>query len=173
MTSDDPINRIEWREAASLDANDYNPNVVFTPELRLLERSILLTGWVQPILVTPTGGIIDGFHRCRLALDSKPLRDRYAGLVPCAVIDVSRADAMLLTIRMNRAKGTHVALRMSAIIRELVDMHGLDPMEIAAGIGATRAEIDLLYQDGVFKAKNITDWSYSRAWYPRETNAGP
>jgi len=78
----DPINRIEWRDAASLEANNWNPNVVFTPELRLLERSILLTGWTQPILITADGLIIDGFHRVRLALDSRAILERYGGKLP-------------------------------------------------------------------------------------------
>jgi ParB-like chromosome segregation protein Spo0J len=68
--NNDPISRIEWRDASSLNANEYNPNIVFTPELRLLERSILKTGWVQPVLITQDGTIIDGFHRHRLAQDS-------------------------------------------------------------------------------------------------------
>ena len=32
----EPIDRVVWMAANKLDANDYNPNVVFTPELRLL-----------------------------------------------------------------------------------------------------------------------------------------
>lgn len=165
----DPISRIEWREAASLNANDYNPNVVFTPELRLLERSILKTGWVQPVLITQDGTIIDGFHRHRLAQDSPKLREKYQGKVPCAVMDISPQEAMIVTIRMNRAKGTHVAVRMSEIVRTLIDQMGVLPEELAQDIGATKAEIDLLYQDGVFKMKNIKDYKYSKAWVPSDT----
>src|SRR4051794_25523211 len=119
MFDKEPISRIEWRDAATLRANEYNPNVVFTPELRLLERSLLLTGWVQPILILEDGTIIDGFHRSRLSAESPALKARYDGKVPCAVLDVPRSQAMILTIRMNRAKGTHVAVRMSEIVREL------------------------------------------------------
>jgi ParB-like chromosome segregation protein Spo0J len=164
----DPIRNIEWRDAATLDANNYNPNIVHQPELRLLERSILLTGYVQPILITKDGTIIDGFHRSRLALQSEALVKRYAGKVPCAVLDVARDQAMMLTIRMNRAKGSHVAVKMSEIVRELIDVHHCDRQEVAIEIGATADEIDLLYQDGVFKAKKIDQHSYSRAWYPEE-----
>ena len=59
----DPINNIQWILASDLNGNDYNPNVVFTPELKLLERSLLKTGWVQPILISKDKIIIDGFHR--------------------------------------------------------------------------------------------------------------
>lgn len=151
-----------------LDGNDYNPNVVFTPELRLLERSILLTGWVQPVLITPAGTIIDGFHRVMLSRQSAVLKARYSGQVPCAVVDLPRHKAMLLTVRMNRAKGTHVAVRMSEIVRELIDVHHCDPQEVAIEIGATKDEIELLHQDGVFKMKNIEKHVYSKAWYPIE-----
>lgn len=168
----DPISNIEWRDAASLNGNDYNPNVVFSPELRLLERSILLTGWVQPVLISTDGTVIDGFHRVMLSRESESLRKRYAGKVPCAVLDVTRDKAMILTIRMNRAKGTHVAVRMSEIVRELIDVHACDPQEVAIEIGATKEEIDLLYQEGVFKMKNIENYRWSKAWYPAEKAKG-
>lgn len=167
--SADPINRVIWRQAAELNANDYNPNVVFSPELRLLEHSLLATGWVQPILITPDDRIIDGFHRVQLAIVRPQVRERWGGLVPTAVIECTRPQAMMLTIRMNRAKGTHVALRMSAIVRELVDVHGVSADELATGIGASRQEIELLHQEGVFAARKIPDHRYSKAWYPAET----
>lgn len=163
----EPLQNIRWMPAAQLNANDYNPNVVFTPELKLLQYSIIATGWVQPVLVNPDLIIIDGFHRTRLALEP-PLLKRYDGYVPCCVINVDRAGAMLMTIRINRAKGTHVALRMSAVVHELIDTHGMAPGEIAEGIGASLAEVDLLYQDGIFKARNIKDYKYGKAWYPAE-----
>ena len=164
----DPIERIEWRLASSLKANNYNPNVVFTPELRLLERSILTQGWVQPVLINEDGTIIDGFHRSRLAQDSEALRAKYQGRVPCAVLHLTRPEAMLATIRMNRAKGSHVAARMHDIVRELIDDHDLDPQEIAQAIGANRDEVDLLYQEGVFAVKDIKNYAYSKAWVPVE-----
>lgn len=166
---DDPICRIEWRSAAALDSNDYNPNMVFTPELRLLEYSILKNGWVQPVLINRDGIIIDGFHRCRLAQESREIAERYDGAVPCAVLDIPRHEAMMLTVRINRAKGSHAAVRMSRIVRELIDDHGISPEQIAVEIGATSKEVDLLYQEDVFSAKKIKDYRYSKAWYPEET----
>ncbi len=165
----DPIERVEWRDASGLNANDYNPNVVMTAELRLLELSIIKQGWVQPVLITTDGVIIDGFHRAMLARDSKLLRERYHGQCPCVVLRLSRPDAMLLTIRINRAKGTHVAFRMAAIVRELLDVHGYDPQQVAQEIGATVEEVNLLHQDGIFEARDIKNYRYSKAWYPAET----
>lgn len=169
MTSNEPIENIQWLEAEKLDANDYNPNAVFSPELRLLERSILKTGWVQPVLANRDMIIIDGFHRWMLTKESKKLREVYGGKCPVAILDVDRTEAMILTVRMNRAKGAHIATRMSGMVKELIDELGCDPDELATEIGATRKEIDLLYQDGVFTQKNISNYKYSKAWIPAES----
>lgn len=164
----EPLMNVEWVKAESLKANSYNPNVVFSPELRLLEYSILQTGWIQPILVSADNTIIDGFHRWRLAQDGKALQARYRGYVPVVRLPLDRPAAMLMTIRINRAKGTHVALRMSEIVHELIEEHHLDPQEIAQNIGAGLDEVRLLAQDGVFAAKDIKNYKYSKAWIPAE-----
>jgi ParB-like chromosome segregation protein Spo0J len=166
---DDPICSIEWLPAAELSANAWNPNVVFKLELKLLETSILRTGWVQPILISRAGTIIDGFHRWRLAQESKAIVKRYGGKVPCARLQIGEAEAMMLTVRINRAKGSHVAVRMAELVKQLVDEHGLLPQEIAVGIGASSGEVDLLYQDSIFKARNLADAPFSKAWYPAES----
>lgn len=167
----EPVDAIVWRDADGLIANGWNPNVVHTPELRLLETSILENGWVQPILISRDDLIIDGFNRWMLARTSKALRAKYAGRVPCAVLDVSEAEAKMLTVRINRAKGTHVAIRLSELVKSVIDEGGIDPDEVARQIGATRAEVDLLYQDDVFKARDIPNWTYSKAWVPQEVRS--
>lgn len=169
----EPISNIEWRDSATLLENSWNPNMVFNQELKLLERNILVLGYVQPVLINPDGLIIDGFHRTMLARDSKLLRKKYSGMVPCTVVKVDKAQAMILTIRMNRAKGSHAAVKMSEIVRELIDVHHYDPQEVAIEIGATADEVELLRQDGVFKNKDTASHVYSRAWYPRETGKAP
>jgi hypothetical protein len=94
----------------------------------------------------------------------------FKGKVPCAILNIDRPTAMILTIRMNRAKGSHIAVQMSEIIHELIDKHNVDPILLAQEIGATKDEINLLYQDGVFKMKNIQNYKYKKAWYPAEEN---
>lgn len=162
----DPIDNITWLNADALEANNYNPNVVFNPELRSLETNILSIGWVQPVIVSTDYVIIDGFHRVMLSKESKKLQAKYHGQVPCVVFDVPRDEAMILTVRMNRAKGSHVAVRMSEMVKELIDEHHWERTALAKELGATGKEIDLLYQDGVFKLRNIKDYKYSKAWYP-------
>ena len=162
----EPIEKIEWIDAEALVANDYNPNIVMNAELKALELNILQVGWVQPIIISKDKIIIDGFHRTMLSKQSKALKQKYDGKVPCVVFDVPRDKAMILTVRMNRAKGSHVALKMSGMIRELIDKHGWSNTDVGKEIGASVKEIDLLYQDSVFKMKNIKNYKYSKAWYP-------
>ena len=101
-----------------------------------------------------------------LSRESKKLHEKYGGKVPCVLFDVPRDEAMILTVRMNRAKGSHVALRMSEMVKELIDEHKWEVKDIATELGASTKEIDLLYQDGVFKLRNIKNYKYSNAWYP-------
>lgn len=163
-----PISRIEWKPVDELSANDYNPNVVYSPELKLLKFSLLRQGWIQPILVTKDGTIIDGFHRASLAKTDKAVRAMTGGLVPCVVMPLSEPERMLLTIRINRAKGSHIALKMADIIKTLVNDYGLTIEQVGEGIGAGKDEINLLLMDNVFKAKGIDEKTpFSRAWIPR------
>jgi len=163
----EPIDQIQWIDANELIANDYNPNVVFTPELKSLEKNILAIGWVQPVIASTSKVIIDGFHRTQLSINSKALQKKYKGMVPCVLFDATRDESMILTVRMNRAKGSHVAVRMSDMVKELIDVHKWEVEALAKELGATKKEIDLLYQDGVFKFKNIKNYKYSKAWYPQ------
>lgn len=164
---DEPVSKIEWLPAEMLQANGYNPNFVLKPELELLEFSILKTGWIQPILVSRDFVIIDGFHRWHLSLKSERLKGKYNGDVPCCVLDIDLPEAMLMTVRINRAKGSHIAVKMHDLVKQLVDDYGYDPQRIAQGIGAHKGEVELLYSEGVFAAKKTADHKYGQAWKPR------
>lgn len=158
--------------ASDLRANAYNPNTVFTSELKLLALSILRTGWTQPLLIHHASlEIIDGFHRWMISKHEPEMQRRWGGLVPCARLKVTPAEAMMLTVRINRAKGTHVAVKMSALVIKLVNELGVSRQDVASGIGAGLDEIDLLLKADVFKARDIPNWNYSKAWVPIEVKS--
>jgi hypothetical protein len=165
----EPVENIQWIECDKLVANHYNPNRVMNAEMNLIERSILRTGWIQPILINKNLTIIDGFHRWTLSRLSTQLRDKYHGRVPCAILDVSDAEAMMITVRINRAKGTHLAFRMSEYIKELIQKHKVPMDDLARDIGATIDEVELLMKSDVFEHKDIENWTYSEAWFPAES----
>ena len=161
-----PIERIQWLDAELLTANSYNPNCVYNQELKLLEHSLLTSGWIQPILVTQDYEVIDGFHRWSLTRMSPKVKALTDGKVPCCVMELTEPERMMLTIRINRAKGSHIAVKMHEIVAKLVEEHGVAKQDVAKGIGATTAEVDLLVMDGVFKKLDIQNHKYSKAWYP-------
>lgn len=166
--ADQPLNNVEWCQTCDLTANDYNPNILFKQELTLLKFSLLKTGWTQPILVTKEGCIIDGFHRWMLSDSDSDLISRYNRLVPVIRLDITEPERMLLTIRINRAKGTHQAIRMHDIINSLHHDHHYTVQEIAQGIGGSKEEVKLLLKENVFKALNIENHVYSKAWEPNK-----
>ena len=164
MYKNEPISKVEWIDVNELDANEYNPNVVLNKELSLLEFSILKNGWIQPILIDKNNVIIDGYHRYYLSKTSKKLGKVYERKAPCVRMDLDEAERMLLTIRINRAKGNHVAIKMHEIVRALIDEHQVTKEYICESIGAGIQEVDLLYKEGVFDALNIKEHKYSKAW---------
>lgn len=167
--SKEPVDNIVWIPARELKPNSYNPNTVFNTELTLLEESILKDGWVQPIIINPNYIIIDGFHRWSISCISEKLASRYAEEVPCVIVDKTDAEAMMMTVRMNRAKGKHAAIKMADIVQTLIDDHGCTPDDLVQGMGMTLSEIELLYDGTLLKHVNWQNKEYSRAWVPIET----
>ena len=166
-----PISNVQWISVNKLKANDYNPNVVFSPELKLLKFSLIKQGWIQPILVNKQTEdqyeIIDGFHRASLCKTDKDVYNMTNGLVPVVVMKLSEPERKCLTIRINRAKGSHIAIKMSEIIHSLIEDHQMSVQDICKEIGATKDEIDVLMMDNVFKALDIENKEFSKAWYPK------
>ena len=163
-----PISKIQWKLASELDPNDYNPNRVLAQEFKILVLNILRFGWIQPILINKNNIIIDGFHRWKLAQESPELYKKYSGRVPCVVMDLNDREAMLLTIRMNRAKGVHEASSMAKIAKKLIQDYNMTPNNLRTELGMSSREVELLLSDTVFQIKNIDEWQYSKAWYPYE-----
>ena len=168
--SEMPIHNIEWVNVKELKQNDYNPNVVLTQEMNLLKLSIMENGWIQPILITQDNIIIDGFHRATLCKIDKQLYELTDGKVPCVRMNLTEPQRMLLTIRINRAKGNHIAFKMSDVIHKLVNEYNIPTKVISKEIGATKEEINLLLQDNVFTMKKFNeDTKYSQSWVPQKT----
>lgn len=163
-----PLSKIQWIDVNKLKANDYNPNVVLTNELKLLQLSMLKNGWIQPVLVTQDYDIIDGFHRSTLCKINKDINKMTDGKVPCVVLNLSKPERILLTVRINRAKGNHIALKMNKLIQELINTYGLSKKYVTENLGATEREIELLLYDDVFDKYKLTEETlYSEAWKPK------
>lgn len=172
MTTQHPIDSIQWIDAEKLDANDYNPNHVLAPEFRLLKTSLKMQGWIQPVLVAKGKRgrytIIDGFHRTTAVRTDKEIAALSDGKVPCAVLDLPESERKMLTVRINRAKGSHQALRMHELVVSLVKDEGLSKEEVARGIGGTVHEVETLLTENIFKKFDVETTDYSKAWVPKK-----
>lgn len=121
----EPVDCVQWVLNTEVQANEYNPNTVAPPEMKLLELSIENDGYTQPIVSWARDNVyevIDGFHRHRVGKESKPIQKRVHGYLPLVVINKDRSelsDRMASTIRHNRARGKHGVDSMSDIVVEL------------------------------------------------------
>lgn len=121
----EPVDFVQWVDADKVVSNEYNPNSVAPPEMRLLEHSIIEDGYTQPIVAfkrDDTYEVVDGFHRNRVGKESLMVRSRIKGYLPLVVINQSRSDTgdrMASTIRHNRARGKHRIDAMAEIVLDL------------------------------------------------------
>lgn len=162
-----PLDNIVWRHRSELKPNNYNPNKVAPPELKLLKISILEDGWTQPIVVNPDLEIVDGYHRWTVSGD----QDVYAltaGKVPTVMIEPKNGEyQQMATIRHNRARGTHAVLKMSEIVTDMVKS-GLSGEEIMDKLQMEKEEVTrLLFRAGIPKSDVFKDKEFSKSWKPK------
>ena len=164
----EPVDCVQWIKAEQVTANDYNPNSVAPPEMRLLEHSITEDGYTQPIVSWERDGVfevVDGFHRHRVGKESVTVRERVHGYLPAVVINSSRddkSDRMAATIRHNRARGEHRVDSMADIVVELKRRFWSDE-KIATELGMEPDEVLRLTQVTGLAAL-FSDRSFSEAW---------
>ena len=151
--------------------NNYNPNAVAPPEMKLLYESIKVDGYTMPIVCYYDKKedeyiIVDGFHRYRIMLDYQDIYDREMGMLPVSVIDKPIDQRMASTIRHNRARGSHNVDLMSNIVKELHEL-GRSDSWIAKHLGMDRDEVLRLKQITGLAAL-FKDIDFGKAWKPVE-----
>jgi len=164
----EPVDMVYWVKSDTVEANDYNPNSVAPPEMKLLERSITADGYTQPIVSWPRDGVVevvDGFHRHRVGKESDIVRERLQGYLPVVKIKESqedKGDRIASTIRHNRARGKHKVDSMSEIVIELKRRNWSDK-KIGKELGMDPDEVLRLTQiQGL--AEMFRDEEFSEAW---------
>lgn len=165
----EPVDCVLWVKADQLHANDYNPNSVAPPEMRLLQLSIMQDGYTQPIVAWPDAEgsyeVVDGFHRNRVAREVGAVKKRVMGRMPISVINTDRTskeDRIAATIRHNRARGKHRVDAMADIVVDLARRNWSDG-RIAKELGMEPDEVLRLKQvTGL--AELFADREFSEAW---------
>lgn len=165
---DEPVDLVLWVKGDNIQANDYNPNSVAPPEMKLLERSITADGYTQPIVTWDQSThreVVDGFHRNRVGKESTQVKARVHGYLPVVSINAGREDLndrMAATIRHNRARGKHRVDSMSEIVMELKKRCWTDD-RIAVELGMEPDEVLRLSQISGL-AEIFANKDFSQAW---------
>jgi Predicted transcriptional regulators len=162
----EPVDCILWIKNAKVKANEYNPNIVASPEMKLLYTSIKLDGYTQPIVtyILQNGDreIVDGFHRNRIGKEYNDITKRTGGYLPVTTIDKPIDERIGSTIRHNRARGTHQIRTMSDIVLELAQ-NGWTDEEICKKIGMELDEVIRLKQITGLK-EAFQNHEFSKSW---------
>lgn len=164
----EPVDCVLWVESDKVLANDYNPNVVAPPEMKLLKHSIQEDGYTQPIVAYKMNGnyeVVDGFHRNKVGRETKIIRERIYGYLPLTIINADRSDKtdrIAATIRHNRARGRHQVDGMSEIVLEL-SRRNWSKEKIGRELGMEPDEILRLKQISGL-AEMFADQEFSEAW---------
>ena len=169
MIKDQPINEVQWIPIEKVFANDYNPNSVATPEMKLLYVSVKKDGYTQPVVTIYDDKkdryvIVDGFHRYSIMKRYKDIYLSCEGKLPCVVLKgKSMNDLMASTVRHNRARGKHSVNGMSNIVMEML-LNGASDIEVCNNLGLEAEElVRLKYITGY--AKLYENNEYSKAAY--------
>lgn len=163
-----PVDFVRWVKSETVEKNDYNPNSVAPPEMKLLIKSITEDGYTMPIVTfddLDMTKIVDGFHRRKSERVNSEIHRSTLGHIPVTKIRDSQtglSDRMASTIRHNRARGTHSVDLMVNIVQELVEA-GMSNEWIMKHIGMDADELLRLKQisglAALFHGKD-----FSKAW---------
>lgn len=161
-----PVLSVQLIRGENVKANDYNPNNVAPPEMRLLHLSIKSDGVTQPVvgyrIDDSTIEVVDGFHRQKIIKDKKDIANSLKGYIPVVIIDKETEDRKASTIRHNRARGKHGVKPMTEMVKELVNA-GWDYDRIKTELGMSDDEVLRLHQmNGL--AELYKDHDYSKSW---------
>ena len=145
-----PVYNIISVPVEKIVANNYNPNIVAPPEMKLLEISIWEDGYTMPCVCYYDSEkdlyeLVDGYHRYLVLKTSKRIYEREKGLLPVTVIEKDLSNRMASTIRHNRARGTHNVELMTHIVAELTKS-GMSDQWIQKNIGMDRDDLLRLKQ---------------------------
>ena len=163
-----PALNVRMVDINKVEANDYNPNKVAPPEMKLLRHSIEEDGYTQPIVTYYDKErdkyiVVDGFHRYRCAKEYFDLKE-----IPIVTINKDLENRMASTIRHNRARGTHQIADMSHIVLTLTEK-GWTEEEISKHLGMELDEIIRLKQITGLK-EMFANHKFSKSWEEFEEN---
>lgn len=160
--------KIEYKPFNSVKPAPWRTNYVLKPDMDLLRESMLDFGWISPVVVRAKSlEIIDGVHRWVIAGEHDFQRKR-GKEIPVLFIDCDEIDAMIMHVRLNRARGQIFAKHLSRLLKKVVLSDKYSPEDLARILIMSPDELDLMLAGGLLKQRKIPQHQYSRAWVPVE-----
>lgn len=164
-----PALNVQLVPADKVIGNDYNPNHVAPPEMKLLKLSIKKDGVTMPVVVCDTPEnkqypytVVDGFHRTTVIQRDKQVNESLKGYVPVSRLNKSLEDRVTSTVRHNMARGTH-QVELSAKLITLLKKYNWTNARIGMELGMDADEVLRLKQiTGLAEA--FKDEDFSKSW---------
>jgi len=148
--------------------NEYNPNRVAPPEMRLLCHSILRDGVTMAVVVAPDPEspgrvvVVDGFHRTTVVKGTPEVRDSLQGYLPVVRLEHDTANLMASTVRHNMARGAHMVELSAQLVATLTKHHWTNE-RIGEELGMDPDEV-LRMKQVTGLAEAFADQAFSEAW---------
>lgn len=147
---------------------EWRINYVLKPDMDLLRLSMNDFGWLQPIVVRAKDmTVIDGTHRWVVA-GEKDFQKKHGTDIPVVLVDCDEIDAMVMHVRLNRARGEIFAKPFSKLLKQIVLSDKYSPEDLENILVMSPDEVDLMLAGGLLKSRKIPQHVYSRAWVPVE-----
>lgn len=161
-----PAARPQLVSVEKVRGNDYNPNKVAPPEMRLLRLSMAKDGQTMPVVVAAdTEGrfqVVDGFHRRNVAKNDPEVHEALAGHLFVVELNKSLEDRITSTVRHNLARGSH-KVELTARLVTTLKNHQWSNERIGRELGMDPDEVLRLKQvTGLAEA--FQDREFSKAW---------
>lgn len=131
---------VQYLDIEQIKPNRWNPNRQSDGEFELLLRSMEDDGFTQPIILIPDPDgttqyvVVDGEHRWRAAQALGFTK------VPGIITNMTLEQAMISTVRHNRARGQHAVENEAAILSDLAAAGILDLAQDALMLSGMEVE---------------------------------
>lgn len=160
-----PCLNVQLVPISEVHGNDYNPNKVAPPEIRLLDLSIAKDGLTMPVVACKSLNgfeVVDGFHR-RTRCDVNPtIRKSLNGYLPISILNKPLEERVTSTVRHNMARGTH-QVGLSAKLVVFLKKHNWSNEKIGRELGMDADEV-LRMRQVTGLAEAFSDREFSNSW---------
>lgn len=163
-----PALNVQLIKSDKVEANDYNPNKVAPPEMKLLKLSMKKDGITMPVVIADQKSkkyphvVVDGFHRTTVAKTDKEIKESLHGYIPASRLNKEIEDRISSTVRHNMARGTH-QVELSSKLVVLLKKHNWTNARIGMELGMDPDEVLRLKQTTGL-AEAFADHEFSKSW---------